>query len=593
MTFSEQRDLQNQKSLAADLKARHTAGDLACPHAAVYRFLAVAFVIFVFFVLRKPDSLLNAQFWAEDGAIYFSQALVTGPSSIFIPYNSCLWIVPRLFAIAVTLLPVLWAPFAFNVIALVISAGCCALFSLPAYRHLVRSDWLRIGSCVLFAIALPAGIEMIGNLTNMPWYLALAAVAGVTLQSESVGKVPRRGILMIAAGAALCATSSPVVIAVAPLALWQAQNAIRHRNWKMLGIAAALLSGILIQVLVNFTFLGRTGHATAALIPNLPLALVFQGILRLILGENSARFLAEHFMWPAAVIASVLVIAWLGLLLRRLRPSLLLSAVLLLVGPVAMSIVARHSVWATWTQVVEWNGVRYFFLPGCAFIFLAAAGIDSFRGSGFSRLLVLLLPFTFGIAGNFRVASYPDFKWPSEAHRVRRWLATGCEVSVPIPPNWAIRLPNLASLQDSPCGSPEERPAAGSNEGVVSIDARISGGSQFILYCNDVWSAPQRLTVIAGEWKTYQFMVPPTLRSLRFDPTELSGANVEIRSVKFEYPGQPPRWMPLTDLPKWLMYNSTVDFDRSTNLVRIHATDANMYIMSTVNASYYSLEQPK
>jgi hypothetical protein len=446
---------------------------------------------------------------------------------------------------------------------------------------------------VLFAVALPAGIEMIGTLTNMPWYLALAAVAAVTLQSESVSKIAPRDVLWIAAGTALCATSSPVVIAVAPLALWQAQNAIRQRNWKMLGIAATLLSGILVQVLVDFISVDRTGHATAPLIPNLPLAIVFQGILRLVLGENSARFLAEHFMWPAAIIASVLIIAWLGLLLRRLQASLLLSAVLLLVGPVAMAIAGRHIVWATGTHVVEWGGVRYFFLPGCTFIFLAAAGIDTFRGSGFSRLMVLLLPFTFGIAGNFRVPSYPDFKWPTEAYRVRRWLVTGCEVSVPIPPDWAISLPNLASLQDSPCGSAEERPTASSNDGIVSIDARISGGSRFILYCNDVWSAPQQLTVIAGEWRTYQFKVPRTLRSLRFDPTELSGANAEIRSVKFDYPGQPPRWMPLTDMPKWLKHNSTVDFDRFTNLLRIHATDANMYIMSIVNADYYSLDQPK
>ena len=48
-------------------------------------------------------------------------------------------------ALAATLLPVLWAPFALNLIALTAAAGCCALFSLPAYRHLVRSDSLRVG----------------------------------------------------------------------------------------------------------------------------------------------------------------------------------------------------------------------------------------------------------------------------------------------------------------------------------------------------------------------------------------------------------------------------------------------------------------
>lgn len=142
--------------------AGHAAWAVAASTAA-HQFLAVAVLILILMVLRKPDTLLNPQFWAEDGLVYFSQALATGPASVFMPYNACLWILPRLIALAVTLLPVLWAPFAFNLIALIMDAACCALFSLPAYRHLVRSDWLRIGCCALFAVASSAGNEMIGT----------------------------------------------------------------------------------------------------------------------------------------------------------------------------------------------------------------------------------------------------------------------------------------------------------------------------------------------------------------------------------------------------------------------------------------------
>lgn len=80
------------------------------------------------------------------------------------------------------------------------------------------------------------------------------------------------------------------------------------------------------------------------------------------------------------------------------------------------------------------------------------------------------------------------------------------------------------------------------------------------------------------------------MKSLRFDPTELAEADVEIRSVKFEYSGQPPRWMPLTDLPKWLQYNSKVTVDSASGPVRIHTTDTNMYIMSTVSVANYLLK---
>jgi len=208
---------------------------------------------------------------------------------------------PRMVAVAVTLLPVLWAPFAFNLIALTVDGGCCALFSLPAYRHLVRSDWLRVGCCALFAATLCAGSELIGTLTNMPWYLALAAVGAVALRSESVAEMRGRHLLWIATGAALCAASSPVVMVAAPVALWKAWRAIGGRTWKTIAIPAALLGGILIQGLVDFTLRHTTGGATAALLPNLPLALLFPGILRSMLGERLAMFLADHSMWTAAI----------------------------------------------------------------------------------------------------------------------------------------------------------------------------------------------------------------------------------------------------------------------------------------------------
>jgi uncharacterized membrane protein len=134
-------------SRSVDVETGDAMASAAGSNAALLRFLALASAIFVLLVLRRPDSLLNPQFWAEDGSVYFSQALVSGPASIFLPYNSCLWVLPRIVALAVTLLSVLRAPFAFNLIALAVGAGCCALFSLPAYRHLVRSDSVSVIAC--------------------------------------------------------------------------------------------------------------------------------------------------------------------------------------------------------------------------------------------------------------------------------------------------------------------------------------------------------------------------------------------------------------------------------------------------------------
>ena len=88
-----------------------------------------------------------------------------------------------------------------------------------------------------------------------------------------------------------------------------------------------------------------------------------------------------------------------------------------------------------------WTGDRYFLLPGCAFIFLVAAWLETLPRLRHSRIALPLL-FALGVAGNFRVSPYTDFNWPGQALQVRQWQATGRGVELPVPPGepWAVQL---------------------------------------------------------------------------------------------------------------------------------------------------------
>jgi len=266
--------------------------------------------------------------------------------------------------------------------------------------------------------------------------------------------MPGRRVIWIAVAGTLCAVSSPVVLAATPLAVWRAYRALRRGNWKMVALATALLGGAAIQASFNLAFLHNARHAAAPLVPNLPLALLFQGALRVLLGYGPAKMLAEHYMWPVAIGASLLIATWLVVLWRRLQVSTLLAAFPLIVGPIVMAILARRLLWATWTALPEWGGERYFLLPVCSFIFLVAAGVDTFPRSWFS-FVALLLPFALGTALNFRVPPCRDYNWQGQAYLVRQWVATGCRVTIPIPPGlpWAVSLPNLAPEGAGWCGS--------------------------------------------------------------------------------------------------------------------------------------------
>ena len=106
--------------------------------------------VFLLLFARRPDALLNAQFWAEDGVIFFHSALLDGVHSLLVPYSGYVHVIPRLVAFAALALPFAFQPLAYDVAALAIAAGVLTLFVSRAYRYLVHSDLARA------AIVIPA-----------------------------------------------------------------------------------------------------------------------------------------------------------------------------------------------------------------------------------------------------------------------------------------------------------------------------------------------------------------------------------------------------------------------------------------------------
>ncbi len=123
--------------------------------------------------------------------------------------------------------------------------------------------------------------------------------------------------------------------------------------------------------------------------------------------------------------------------------------------------------------------------------------------------------------------------------------------------------------------------------GTITVDANISKGTRFIVYSNSMWNSPQREPVVPGAWHQYKFTVATPLQSLRFDPSEASGATILIRSIILNLPGQNAKSLPLADLPKFLKNNATVTYDPSKNIVEIHATGPDMDIMSGVDPNTF------
>jgi len=176
-------------------------------------YLAVASLLATVILCRRPDVVTRPQFWAEDGAVYFCDALVHGfPRALFRLYQGFPHLGQRLIAAFGSLFPIASAPRVYTTTAIVIEALSVATFSLPRFRHLVRSDALRILFCVA-CVSLPAHTEVFATPANVGWFL------GIWLLFASLSTAPRRARSLV--GLTVCGVgaiaSTPLAVLLAPL----------------------------------------------------------------------------------------------------------------------------------------------------------------------------------------------------------------------------------------------------------------------------------------------------------------------------------------------------------------------------------------
>jgi hypothetical protein len=190
--------------------------------------------------IRWPSLFLNAQFYAEDGIVWYAQAYNSSwVQSLLIPQAGYLQTLPRLGAGLALLVPLRYAPLAMALIGALIQV-------LPATILLSERcrTWAPLSTRALFAtvyVVLPNTKEVHVVLTNSQWHLALAGVL-LAFAAPPKGWVGRSFDLFLFA---LGGFSGPFFIVLAPLALiyWW----FRRRSWS-LAILAVMSIGVVAQI---------------------------------------------------------------------------------------------------------------------------------------------------------------------------------------------------------------------------------------------------------------------------------------------------------------------------------------------------------
>ena len=336
----------------------------------VYGALVAALLI----VSRRPDAVLHAQFFAEDGKQNFANVYNHGLlSTLLVPQSGYFAELGVLAAGIGRLFPLTVAPLVMNLIAIAVRVLPVALLLSDRAKPVAESIKVR-GLLAALYIVLPGIPEMNANAINALWYLAVAAVL-ILICDPPKHRITRvfDGIVL-----AVCATSGVFAFALAPLAFLYRRWHRRHTlPWWMVAILAAGAALQLLSLLVLQHHL-PSGYEEAPR-PSYPLhpsvSLFLQIVGRRVILQPFGAETAAHATTLAVLfgaLGSVLAVA----AFRSGSPALRLF----LAFATAMLVLSLTDPSATWSDLaVPGVGGRYFMIPQLATVAIVVHGAASTR----------------------------------------------------------------------------------------------------------------------------------------------------------------------------------------------------------------------
>ena len=177
--------------------------------------VSIFFLCFLVMALRRPDIILNAQFWAEDGRVWFAEAYNHGVlASLLKPQNGYFQTISRLVLGFATFFPLEYVPIISNI---------CALFFraiLIVFLFSSRFSWVGIFakiSILIYFLLMPGLDEVHANITNTHWYLALYLLMIIVADDASTGFWKIHDMLFLI----LSSLSGPFVLFIVPCLIYK------------------------------------------------------------------------------------------------------------------------------------------------------------------------------------------------------------------------------------------------------------------------------------------------------------------------------------------------------------------------------------
>jgi len=388
-------------------------------------------------VTRRPDAIFHAQFYAEDGHVWFADAYNLGWwHTLLRAQDGYLQTLSRLTAALALLAPLALAPLVLNLTALAVEALPVSL--LLSSR---TTAWGSLRFRALLAavyLVLPNCREMLLIVTSSQWILALCAFLVITASAQTTGanRVFDYFVLL------LCGLSGPFCFFLAPIAVllaWRRGEAWRWINACLLA-ALSLVQAYSLLVMDS----GSRSHAplgaSAGLFIRMLAGHIYFGALlggNGLSGNQSPDVLAVLI---CVAIGGTAVVAFCFLKsAMEMRLFLVLTGLLLMASLISPAAYPPPGV-SRWELLAQVPGIRYWFFPTLAFAWCLLWGIRS-RGEILKPVSILLLCLMcVGVVRDWRDAKLRDLHYTEFAQRFQAAPAGTLMTTAENPDGWNIRL---------------------------------------------------------------------------------------------------------------------------------------------------------